>query len=71
MECEQRIAASICPTNVCGLFSAADRTQSCYLRDLCKAFLIRNFARVRHEADFARMPQHLLVEVALNVNVQG
>ena len=46
-ECERMIAAQVCPENACVLFAAADRSRARQLRQLCKAFIARNFAQVR------------------------
>ena len=46
-ECERIIAAQVCPENACALFAAADCSGARQLRQLCKAFIARNFAQVR------------------------
>ena len=69
-ECERKIAASIRPDNVSTLLRAADQAAAQSLRAVCKAFLVRNFKQARRAPDFAELPQHLLVEVALDLTVQ-
>jgi hypothetical protein len=83
IECERLIAESITCSNACSLLAAADRCNTtppaggpshrhvANLRSLCKAFVIRNFAQVRRSPDFSCLPQHLLVEIALQLTVQG
>lgn len=71
-ECGRMISSHfLCAENACSLLAAADRSQARQLRQFCKACIVRNIAQVRRGSAFAQLPQPLVVEVALELTIQG